>query len=470
LALGCVTIGVEGYAPLGRQKGSDLLSSGVPDAKSISSTGTPRRCASGLSVVYQCPHHQGKELLGIYIPQIELLESLESVGKFTPIHEEFMGAFQPTKRLTALKARQASGKTKVSLEAIRAFEKKIIISHRTLLVRDQRYRYMNLDGDPPIGHYEEIKDSGGLEKYTESLVICINSIGQLDPENYRGAVIFIDEVSQLLAAINSDLFNPIRRKVIANFREILKNALHVIVSDADLEKRHLELLMQWMEIASQDIELIWNTYVDENAGIVNRHGSFASAVTKLLQHAKLGLKAWVNYDNLGGAEALQRRLEAKGYSVFLLSSETEKSEKIEFMDNINRAVRDYQIVITTSAGFTGINLDEDYFDDVFVLAEGVTNSLLPSDFVQAMRRVRNPLGEIHTWVMEKNLSLTTDVGEIENRYLTNGISQKDLRQKNWWEWVNVVKNYTDFFVESTAHKHESINTLGGCVVTSLHDA
>jgi hypothetical protein len=104
-------------------------------------------------------------------------------------------------------------------------------------------------------------------------------------------------------------------------------------------------------------------------------------------------------------------LKEGGVKVLLITGDADDKTRQRAMKDINGAVRNYDALVVSPALFTGVDLSEPYFDDVFLLATNKGNHR-SSDFMQVLHRVRHPIGEVHVWVKHVDHGKTTDVDQI----------------------------------------------------------
>ncbi|HAX77887.1 MAG TPA: DNA primase [Cyanobacteria bacterium UBA11372] len=283
------------------------------------------------------------------------------------------------------------------------------------------------------------------------LGLCIDSIWKLNPEDWRGGIIILDEVEQSLwHLLNSETCKDKRIKILQVFQQLISTVLQTgglaIAQDADLSDISLDYLKGLAEIELEPWVAI-NNWKPENGWDVTFYDSPNPTllINQLEQDLIAGKKCYVTTDSRSGRYSpetinryIQQRLEQfhKQYpKTLVVSSQTTNTpehEAIEFVRNINRKAKNYDAVFVTPSLGTGVSIDVEHFDCVYGIFQGVISD---SEARQALARVRSNIPRI-IWCAKRGVKLI-------------GSGSKNYRVLSQWYQENQKENLA---LMSTFHK------------------
>jgi hypothetical protein len=384
-------------------------------------------------------------------------------------NESYVKPLELDKRLTALISTQGTGKTEMALQALAGCDQVVILTHLRSLAADVQRRFNQQEPITPAAHYQHVN----LPSYKGSLAIVVNSLPRVDLENYRGCAVFIDEGSQLLRALYGDHMDSIRGEVLASLQQLLKHASHIVIGDADLSPADLRLFAAWAEVDKTEIEVIRNAFIRQGRRAYFHHDpTDASIRATLLRRVFAGHKAFVGVDSRERAKELAVELQGRGRRVLLITSETDDFTREAVMRDINLAVQGYDILITSPSLFTGVDLSDPYFEDVYLFVTNI-GELPSTTYVQALQRVRNPQGEVHVWVRPINWNKPTDPKHISTDVVQRSLmslGSLDLGMDAVIEVLQKGKVLLEHYSETTAWRNDDINNLQGRLINRLAEA
>jgi hypothetical protein len=256
----------------------------------------------------------------------------------------------------------------------------------------------------------------GRERTTElknRLTLCINSLNieNVNPADYVGCVVFLDEVVQLLDFIYSGTLKN-APELLKNFQSLLINASKVIIADADLDYKSLTLLDAFMPGCNflktlkiyelkKDVEKI-----PMQVFKVSNRKVGASVYEAALGALLRGEKILVMVDSQRptsklSAETLKRALEKaykeatgndiRGLALYAKASKNKGHEASRIVTEGIDVVYEYDFVVYTTVIGTGVSLDKDkldehpYFDRVI---GGFSGAISINDILQGLHRYR----------------------------------------------------------------------------------
>ncbi|MCL1468920.1 plasmid replication protein, CyRepA1 family [Argonema galeatum] len=251
-----------------------------------------------------------------------------------------------------------------------------------------------------------------------SLGLCIDSIWKLKPSEWQGAIVILDEVEQCLwHLLNSSTCQEKRVLILRVFQQLISTVLQtgglVIAQDADLSDLSLDYLKglsgiqisPWVVVNEWKCDRGWDiTFYD------------TPNPTLLIQQLEVdliaGKKCYVTTDSRCGRYScetidsyIKQRLEQllRQYpKTLVVSSQTTSTlghKAVNFVENINQKVLDYNAVFVTPSLGTGISIDVEYFDRVY----GIFIGVIPDwEARQALARVRPSVPRI-VWCAKRGI-------------------------------------------------------------------
>ena len=241
-----------------------------------------------------------------------------------------------------------------------------------------------------------------------SLAVCINS---LDSEAFSKFIrsvkyLFIDEVTQVLEAFNSDTsFVTSKEKTDARLRQLIAEAECVIVADANINQDTLTFIESCRPNERFNIVEI----KPKNEGkIVYLHNDKESVIDKIVRDIKgLNKKVWLTCDSAERARDADKVINGNhDIDSFLITRNTTKSKAKKFLDNIDQESKKYQAIIASPTISSGVSVEhkdasgftQPHFDYVAGIFTG--HSVTSRDAYQMLGRVRYAT-ELHLFIDQK---------------------------------------------------------------------
>ncbi|WP_460201031.1 plasmid replication protein, CyRepA1 family [Scytonema sp. NUACC21] len=326
----------------------------------------------------------------------------------------------PSSGLVGVKSAKGTGKTTALQTVVKEAKSKnqpvLLITHRIQL---GRFLCEKIGIQWGLGKEErEIYQPHSPTPY--SLGLCIDSIWKLNPQDWQGAIIILDEVEQSLwHLLNSSTCKDKRVKILKRFQELISTVLKteglVIAQDADLSDVSLEYLQSlagikidpWLLVNQWKPKQGWNTTFYDSPN-----------PTPLIHQLELdlmtGYKCYVTTDSRSGrysCETIERylkerlaRLQHKFPNTLVISSHTTNTPghaAVDFVASINQKVAEYDTVFVTPSLGTGISIDVQHFDRVYGIFQGVIPDF---EARQALARVRDNIPRF-IWCAKRGIGL-----------------------------------------------------------------
>ncbi|MDF5736088.1 MULTISPECIES: plasmid replication protein, CyRepA1 family [unclassified Nostoc] len=337
----------------------------------------------------------------------------------------------PTSGLVGVKSAKGTGKT-TALQAVVQQAKSrnqpvLLITHRILLGRflcekiGIQWGTHKEDGEKRID--KTLTPAPPILRSLfpqHSLGLCVDSIWKLNPENWRGAIVILDEVEQSLwHLLNSNTCKHKRVKILKLFQQLISTVLTtgglVIAQDADLSDVSLEYLQGLVGIKLTPW-VVLNQWKPQHGWDVTFYDS--PNPTPLIHQLELdllaGRKCYVTTDSRAGrysCETIERylkerlqKLQRQFPKTLVVSSHTTNTpghEAVDFIAAINQKISEYDGVFVTPSLGTGISIDVQHFDRVYGIFQGV---IPDSEARQALARVRDNVPRI-VWCAKRGIGL-----------------------------------------------------------------
>ncbi|MEA5573715.1 plasmid replication protein, CyRepA1 family [Calothrix sp. UHCC 0171] len=374
--------------------------------------------------------------LEIYLAQIKPHTQLTLPAALT-VNRRYLGEIPfPTSGLVGVKSAKGTGKTtalqKIVRQAKKSHQPVLLITHRIQLGkflcekigiqwrRNKEEQGRDRDNQDKNMGAEEIFASPVTLFSSPSLGLCVDSIWKLNPEDWHGGIIILDEVEQSLwHLLHSTTCKDKRVKLLKSFQQLIDTVITtgglIIAQDADLSDVSLEYLQQlsglrinpWVLVNQWQPEKGWDTTFYDSPN-----------PTPLIQQLELdilaGRKCYVTTDSRAGrysCETIERYLKErleKLHKIFpkslLVSSRTTNTpghNAVDFVAEINQKVTDYDVVFVTPSLGTGVSIDVQHFDRVYGIFQGV---IPDSEARQALARVRDNVPRV-VWCAKRGIGL-----------------------------------------------------------------
>ena len=334
----------------------------------------------------------------------------------------------PTSGLVGLKSAKGTGKT-TALQAIVNQAKTsnrpiLLITHRIQLGRflcekigiEWGYNH----SDFVMGSEQDLPLVSQSLKKPKSCGLCVDSIWKLNPQEWGGAILILDEVEQSLwHLLNSNTCKHRRVKILKLFQQLISTVLTteglVIAQDADLSDVSLEYLQGLSGVKLTPWVLV-NKWKPQGGWDVTFYDS--PNPTPLIHQLELdliaGRKCYVTTDSRSGRYScetiegyLKERLEKlrqqfpKSLVISSRTTSTPGHAAVDFVGNINQKIPEYDAIFVTPSLGTGISIDIQHFDRVYGIFQGV---IPDAEARQALARVRDNVPRI-VWCAKRGIGL-----------------------------------------------------------------
>ncbi|MBD2164629.1 DUF3854 domain-containing protein [Calothrix membranacea FACHB-236] len=333
----------------------------------------------------------------------------------------------PTSGLVGVKSAKGTGKT-TGLKAVVNQAKNrnqpiLLITHRIQLGKflcEKIGINWGINYGELKGNIHQVPMPPALFTMPKSFGLCVDSIWKLNPEDWQGAIVILDEVEQSLwHLLNSNTCKQKRVKILKIFQQLIATVLStgglVIAQDADLSDVSLEYL-QGLAGTKLTPWIVLNQWQPERGWDVTFYDS--PNPTPLIHQLELdliaGRKCYVTTDSRTGrysCETIERylkerleKLRRQFPKTLVVSSQTTNTPghaAVDFVAAINAKIPEYETVFVTPSIGTGISIDVQHFDRVYGIFQGV---IPDSEARQALARVRDNVPRV-VWCAKRGIGL-----------------------------------------------------------------
>ena len=289
----------------------------------------------------------------------------------------------PTTGIVGIKSAKGTGKTTALISVIAKAQANnhpvLLLTHRIQLGRFlcQRIGVNWIDEQLP-------------KQQSDSLGLCLDSMWKLNPNDWEGGVIILDEVEQSLwHLLHSSTCKKKRLVILKTFQSLIARVVEtnglVIAQDADLSDISIDYLKK---LASHEIEpwIAINHWRAERGWDVQFYDTPnpTALVHQLELDLRAGHKCYVTTDSRSGrygSDTINRyiqqtlkQLEDSYTKTLVVCSHTTNTTghpAVDFVSSINTQAPEYDAVFVTPTLGTGVSIDVKHFDRVYGIFQGV---------------------------------------------------------------------------------------------------
>jgi Domain of unknown function (DUF3854) len=258
---------------------------------------------------------------------------------------------------------------------------------------------------------------------TSKIALCVHSLLAINPRDYVGCTLVLDEVCQVLNCIlTNHLCNKEgkRAALLARLEHLIRVAGRVIIADADLSDAEIKYT-QSLRGDSKPVYLIRNDHKSKgyNVRFIDSHNDKA-IMSEQIEDLKSGLKIMVCSDSKDKVEAIAKMIKDLNLGSRVMTIHSDNSDgdiEANFIENINTEVLNYDVLICSPSLNTGVSIEVEHFDKVYGIYEGV---LPDSDYAQALSRYR-PLVDRVIWCKKRGLNFSEVSKSTYSKVIRNSL-------------------------------------------------
>jgi hypothetical protein len=309
-------------------------------------------------------------------------------------------------KYTVLNLGMGSGKTAQTIDYLKMHHNFCWIGHRQSLHKNtyQRICEANIECVDYLSGSSKTKAT--LFNEANALSICINSLHYLNSRDYPFLTIVIDEIESLLDAFMGDFMKDKKNKNFEIFCNLIKNANKVILLDAFITNRTLNLIkaIDGKELAGELLyneipinkKIVFKTAQGNSACGQGAHGGIPCSedifneikqvsIDEICKSLENNKKVFIFYpykkDMEQIAEVIKLRTNKKG---LFYNADVDDAIK-NTLNDVNTHWNEVDFVITNTCITCGVNFDLEGFDHVWIF---LANFVKPREAIQVSARIR----------------------------------------------------------------------------------
>jgi Domain of unknown function (DUF3854)/Origin of replication binding protein len=399
------------------------------------------------------------------------------------VHQaEFQPTNLPEDGILVLASAKGTGKTKAIVDLVQGDSRILALGHRISLMRNLCDR-MDLDYRNDLDEFRgQAINAVGV---THRVGLCVDSLGKINPDEFSGGIVVIDEFMQVLRHLllsqtcNQDGKRP---ALLARLGQVVRNARLVILADADAADIGIDYFRA-LRGDNQPVHLIRNDFQPEGFPV-----RFLAAkqddpiVAEILEDISAGRKIFVATDSLNGSEALKHlidNLKSAPRGLIINSKTSSEPEQRDFITNPNQTVQQYDWILATPSLSTGVSIEVEHFEKVYGLFYGVTTD---ADAAQALNRVRANVPRI-VWSAKQGKNFSHISRSTQPRAIAQVLKHKtdltaqviraslccpDMLLPELFDAVWQQNPHITLFTQLIAHTNQSLWMLRDGILARLH--
>jgi Domain of unknown function (DUF3854)/Origin of replication binding protein len=399
------------------------------------------------------------------------------------VHQaEFQPPNLPENGLLVLASAKGTGKTKAIVNLVQDAPRVLALGHRIALMRNLCDR-MELDYRSDVDEFRG--QAFNADGVTHRVGLCVDSLGKINPDEFVGAIVVIDEFMQVLHHLLMSQTcnqNGKRPALLARLGQIIRNASLVVLADADAADVGIDYF-RTLRGDDQPVHLIRNDFQPKGFPV-----RFLNAkqddpiVAELLEDIAAGRKIFIATDSLNGSEALKQlidNLKSTTNGLIINSKTSSETAQRDFITNPNANAQQYNWILATPSLATGVSIEVAHFEKVYGLFYGV---ITDADAAQALHRVRaNVPRTVWSAKQGKNfshLSRSTQPRAIAQvlkhktdltaQVIRASLACPDMLLPELFDAVWQQNPHISLFTQLVAHTNQSLWTLRDSLIARLH--
>ena len=291
----------------------------------------------------------------------------------------------------------------------------LLIGHRVQLLKSMANKLK-------LEFYKEQTHGGSIAP--AHYAICINSLPRICALQKPYDVVILDESEQVLQHLVGGTLSKEKRKHIVNlFYRHIQDAKAVYCLDADLGELTAEAIRD-LRGAGDSYYAVLNEYAA--GGSIKLYESRKNIISAVHEAIRATCPVFVTsnsekYNEAMGTtypvfvtsnskkyiDELSVQLKQDEISFFKITSENSETSEVEhFIDDIDKNVQNYRVILATPAMGTGVDIQA-RFSHVFGIFEANVNTHY--DFDQQLWRVRNP-DQVSVYIAPQTFQQPTERG------------------------------------------------------------
>ncbi|WP_186090422.1 MULTISPECIES: plasmid replication protein, CyRepA1 family [Burkholderia] len=401
----------------------------------------------------------------------EYREMVDEKAVFTGNSEFLSGAGFPMLRdgVNFVRSPKGTGKTKWLEDAVQQYKEQgktvLLIVHRQALassLADRLKMHCYLD------RLEDYVDRDEVRRYC---VVCLDSLGHyLRPKWHKYDVVLIDESEQVYSHVLSSTLQGKRKPCFEKLHHYIRRAKQVVLSDADLGWLTFNVTALLRDDAGPGYFYVnrfrKNLDPTQPKHVVHLYSSDMQLIDHVIAVVGGGGKQYIACNSKDRAKTIKKILHERfGSERRIMIVTSDNSTTVEgrmFIKTIKETSADYDVLITSPAVSTGVDInipDElPQFTHVFGFFGAGVNTHFEMD--QQLARVRN-MREQYVWISPARLCFEYEVDAVRQSILDRGSLPEVLKGYDWKGRPEYYENdkLIEVYAQVTSMSRASMNNV-----------
>jgi phage pi2 protein 07 len=322
-------------------------------------------------------------------PELKIFANSFNIDKNNIQYTDYLTTkdFETNKKAVIVNIQMGGGKTHNTIEYLKNNSNFCWITPNIALAENTHNRIVT--NNIECINYKDGSNSGEKQKNIANaynLIICLNSLKYVK-QTYD--VLVIDEIETFLKLwFNNSTLDRCLNECWYKFIQLIKKAKKIVLLDAFLTK----MTTNFLDNLGIDYTIIKKTN-EVNPRKVFKYSNFETITNKIIGDLKDGKKCLIFYPYKNEQE--RKKLPSMASYVNLIENKTDKKgiyhnadasdASNKLLKNVNDNWINYDFVISNNKINVGLNFDNQYFDQVYLMIAGFNS---PRDIVQFSYRTR----------------------------------------------------------------------------------
>jgi len=319
-------------------------------------------------------------------------------------------------------------------------KKFVIVTHRLALIEDLSTRL----GVKSFTEYRE--EYAGreyfheLKKHDGNIIITPNSLHLLNAGNYKDCIFIVDENHSVLESITGETCKEQRKIILESFECFLNISKNNLLFDANLNDIDVDIIQEITSCKDSEIKIVVNNHRPERRNLFLTPDKMTFEDTLKSKNNPM-----VGYYS---KEDAKKEFSKNSKNTLLITRDTNKPDNEpvkKFLSNPSEESKNYDRVLMTPVCFTGVSIENENFDSVFMSATDNKKTVSPIESTQFPHRYRDFKTDFYLNITENETSYEESWVAILSNLYQDDSDDRQLRSYNKAGKLEVEKRFEWYY-------------------------